>query len=206
MSAPAEEKNKVAATFEPIGSLVPWSGNPRRNAHTIAKVAKSIKRFGFGAPLVARLANREIIAGHTRYEAAKSLGLAEVPVRFLDLTERKAHALALADNKLGEDAEWDEEKLADVMRELTEDSLVDEEMLDTGFTDDDIAKLLEEEPLLMDPGVGSEKGESVPAVTFGRWKLPMTNEEAERLATRTKEWIELDGTLAGFIGSLLNDE
>lgn len=104
----------IAAEYLPIDSLFPWAGNPRKNAHVVDRAAKSIDRFGFGAPIVARRANREIIAGHTRWAAAKQLGLDRVPVRLMDLDEDEAHALALVDNKLGEMAEWDIEKLGEL--------------------------------------------------------------------------------------------
>ena len=71
-------------------------------------MAKSIKRFGFGAPIVARRADDEVIAGHTRLAAAVALGLTKVPVRFLDLDPADAHLLALADNKLNEHASWEQ--------------------------------------------------------------------------------------------------
>lgn len=112
--------HKSAAVFVPIDKLVPWTKNPRKNDASVKAVADSIKRFGFGAPVLARLATGEIIAGHTRVKAARSLGLVEVPVRYLDLSESEAHALALADNKLGELAAWDDEALADILRDMTE--------------------------------------------------------------------------------------
>jgi ParB family chromosome partitioning protein len=109
----------VAAVYADVDSLVEWSANPRKNERAILKVAKSIKRFGFGAPIVARLANREIIKGHTRFRAAKALGLKRVPVRFMDISEEEGHKLAIADNKLGEISEWDDEKLEDMVLELS---------------------------------------------------------------------------------------
>lgn len=99
--------------------LVPWPGNPRRNdGKPVEAVAKSIERFGFGAPIVARKANREIIAGHTRWKAARHLGLTEVPVRFLDISEREAHLLALADNRQTELTPWDEPALAEALSDF----------------------------------------------------------------------------------------
>lgn len=92
-----------------------WQKNPRRNAAAIDKVAASIRRFGFGAPILARKANREIVAGHTRALAASKIGIDLVPVRFLDLTEEEAHLLALADNKLGELAEWDDDGVLEIL-------------------------------------------------------------------------------------------
>ncbi len=111
-------RNDPSAKLAKVKDLVPWLENPRVNQAAIPKVAESIKTFGFGAPIIIRKANNEIIAGHTRLAAAISIGLAEVPVRVLDLTAEQAHALAVADNKLGELAEWDDEKLAIVIGAL----------------------------------------------------------------------------------------
>jgi len=79
------DTKKAAAVWLPIAELVPWDRNPRKNATAVAKVAESIERFGFGAPLLARAEDKQIIAGHTRLLAAKKLGLTHVPVRLLDL-------------------------------------------------------------------------------------------------------------------------
>jgi site-specific DNA-methyltransferase (adenine-specific) len=128
-----------AAEYVTVASLRPWVKNPRKNDPAVAAVADSIKRFGFGSPIIARRENGEIIAGHTRLKAAIKLGLAEVPVRYLDLSEAEAHALALADNKVGELAEWDDVALADVLRDLTAD---DVSMDGLGFTAEEIAALI----------------------------------------------------------------
>lgn len=111
-------KMEAAATWEPIDSLTPWDRNPRRNDGAVESVAHSITRFGFGAPIIARTSDRVIIGGHTRYKAAQRLGLDKVPVRFLDLDPAEAAALALADNKLGELAEWDDAGVAAILAEL----------------------------------------------------------------------------------------
>jgi len=107
-----------AAVWVPVEELRAWAKNPRKNAEAVVKVADSIKRFGFGAPIVARKEDRQIIAGHTRLQAALRLGLSHVPVRYLDVTAEDAQLLALADNKLGEIAEWDEGMLSRVLQEL----------------------------------------------------------------------------------------
>lgn len=114
----------AAAVWVALSTLKPWAKNPRKNADAVAAVARSIERFGFGAPIVARLATREVIAGHTRIEAAKQLGMGDVPVRFLDLSEAEAHLLALADNKLNEIAEWDSLALAQLATELDASDLL----------------------------------------------------------------------------------
>ena len=107
-----------AAVWADADSLVPWDKNPRKNAAAIAEVAESIKRFGFASPIIARTADRMVIAGHTRLAAAKSLGIEKVPVRFVDLDPADARLLALVDNKLGELAKWDDEKLAVLLEDL----------------------------------------------------------------------------------------
>lgn len=114
-------KRKPAPPAEWVApdDLNPWPGNPRRNdGKPTEAVAKSIERFGFGAPIVARRENREIIAGHTRWKAARHLGLTEVPVRFLDISEREAHLLALADNRQTELTPWDEPALAEALSDF----------------------------------------------------------------------------------------
>ena len=107
-----------AAVMVPVAALKPWAGNPRKNDPAVDEVAASIKRFGFGSPIIARQENGEVIAGHTRLKAAIRLKLASVPVRYLDLSAEAAHAYALADNKLGQIATWDQVPLADAFRDL----------------------------------------------------------------------------------------
>ena len=82
----------VAATWEGIETLVEWEGNPRQS-QPVSEVAESIRRFGFGAPVIARASDRVLIAGHTRLKAARELGHTHVPVRFLDISEEEAHSL-----------------------------------------------------------------------------------------------------------------
>lgn len=129
----------AAASWTPIDTIKPWDKNPRNNDAAVDEVAKSIKRFGFGAPILARTQDRVVIAGHTRLKAAKKLGLDKVPVRFLDLDPAMSRALALADNKMNELAQWDQEGLADVLREL-EEANVDFDGL--GFNDEELEVLL----------------------------------------------------------------
>ena len=132
---------KTAAVFVDVKALTPWAKNPRKNDPAVKAVADSIKRFGFGAPLLARQANGEIIAGHTRLKAAIKLGLTEVPVRYLDLTESEAHALALADNKVGELAEWDDAVLAEVLKGMAE---AGDNIEGLGWSSNDLQKMITE--------------------------------------------------------------
>lgn len=129
----------AAATWEAIDSLTPWAQNPRNNDDAVEQVAESIRRFGFAAPIVARAADRSVIAGHTRLKAARQLGLDLVPVRFVDLDEDEARALALADNKLNEIAAWDEAGLSEVLRELEQTGL---DLAGLGWQSDELDALL----------------------------------------------------------------
>lgn len=111
-------ENSAAATWVEIDTIHPWGDNPRNNEKAAIEVARSIERFGFSAPIIARTSDRVVIAGHTRLKAAKRLGLDKVPCRFMDLDPAQARALALADNRLGEIADWDTESLVAILGTL----------------------------------------------------------------------------------------
>ena len=142
--------SEKAAVWEDINVLVPWSDNPRHNQSAIQSVADSIKRFGFASPIIAREADKMIIAGHTRLAAAKSLGLDRVPVRYLDLDPADAKMLALADNKIGEIADWDEAALEKIIDEL---SLSADDMADLGWSTSELDDLFELEARSLDGDV-----------------------------------------------------
>lgn len=144
-------KTEPAAIWMPIDGLVPWNRNPRDNDHAVPGVAESIKRFGFASPIIARKSGdvHEVIAGHTRLKAAKSLGLDRVPVRVMDLDPADAKLLALADNKVAEAADWSAD-LGDLLRELHEEGL---EIEGLGWDEDELSELLAEPELDLD---GSE--------------------------------------------------
>lgn len=101
-----------------VDALIPYENNPRRNDKAVDKVALSISAFGFKVPIIID-ADDVIVAGHTRLKAAKKLGLKTVPcIRADDLTDEQIKAFRLADNKVSEFAEWDEEKLLAELEEL----------------------------------------------------------------------------------------
>lgn len=101
-----------------IKKLKPYKNNPRYNKESIKLVAESIKQFGFKIPIIAD-DKFEIIAGHTRLEASKLLGLKKVPVIVAsDLNEEQVKAFRLADNKVAEMALWDKEKLEEELKNI----------------------------------------------------------------------------------------
>ena len=96
----------------PVSELRPYPNNARTHSpRQIRQIADSIKRFGFTNPVIIS-EDRMIIAGHGRVEAAKLIGLKHVPVRRLShLSQDEIRAYILADNKLAENAGWDEDLL-----------------------------------------------------------------------------------------------
>ena len=117
--------NIINLTLE---ELKPYAKNPRKNDEAVKYVAESIAQFGFKVPIIVD-ANNVIVAGHTRYRAARQLGLEEVPCIVADdLTEEQIQAFRLADNKVGEIATWDDKLL-----KIELDDIVNINMEDFGF-------------------------------------------------------------------------
>lgn len=104
-----------------IDRLVPYERNARTHSKKqVAAIAKSLRRFGFRNPVLVT-GDYRIIAGHGRVEAARSIGLTEVPVlRFDDMTPDEVRAYMLADNQLALKAGWDMELLAGELEYLTD--------------------------------------------------------------------------------------
>jgi hypothetical protein len=94
-----------------LSDITPYENNPRNNDEAVEPVLESIKEFGFKVPIIIDK-NNVIVAGHTRYKAAKKLKLDTVPcIRADDLTEEQIRAFRLADNKVSEFAKWDNQLL-----------------------------------------------------------------------------------------------
>lgn len=110
-----------------VDKVKPYPNNPRVNDDAVESTAESIKQFGWQQAIVVDK-NMVIIAGHTRLKAAKKLGYKKVPIKIADLSDEKAKAYRLADNKVAEASVWDTKKL---MKEL--DELTDIDMNKFGF-------------------------------------------------------------------------
>jgi hypothetical protein len=118
-----------------ISSIVPYELNPRDNAAAIESVANSIRSFGFLVPVVVD-ANNVLVAGHTRVEAAKTLGLNEVPAIKADkLTPDQIDAFRIIDNKVSELARWDFDLLSVEITRLTGSGI---EFVGYGFTQEEV--------------------------------------------------------------------
>lgn len=126
-----------------LKDLKPYENNPRKNDDAVKYVAESIKEFGFKVPIVIDK-NNVIVAGHTRYKAAKKLKMSEVPCIIADdLTDEQIKAFRLADNKVAEKSEWDFDLLNTEL-----DDIIDLDMELFGFEEalqDDDKEAVEDE-------------------------------------------------------------
>jgi ParB-like chromosome segregation protein Spo0J len=109
-----------------IAEVKPYTSNPRVISDTaVGSVAESIEKFGWQQPIVVDQ-NNFIVAGHTRFLAAKKLGLETVPVhRASDLSEEQIKAYRLLDNKLNELSVWDDELLNAEIESIAGDQSLD---------------------------------------------------------------------------------
>ncbi len=117
-----------------VDELKPWEKNPRKNDPAVPKVMASIREFGFVAPIVVWRGGNRMVAGHTRLKAMRALlkedeaftakgapGPAMVRVVFHEFeSEAQADAYALADNKLGMVAAWDDSLLLEQLGAMSE--------------------------------------------------------------------------------------
>ncbi len=143
--------NRLVLEQIPIKSLEPNPRNARTHSkQQIRQVVDSIEQFGFVSPILIDEAD-QIIAGHARRYAAEKLGLETVPViRLSHLTEHQKRALAIADNKLPENAGWDDALLAQELKILSEVE-IDFNVTITGFTQAEIDLRIESLAPVDDP-------------------------------------------------------
>jgi len=131
-----------------ISDIKPYSRNPRKKLN-LDKVVESIRNYGWQQPIVVDRAG-VIIAGHSRYEAAKILECKEIPVLIADLSPEKAKAYRIADNKTNQYSEWDYSLLNKEFTDLLDINMdlemtgFDTKELEDFFTfdkEDDVAKI-----------------------------------------------------------------
>ena len=136
--------DKLKIEYVDINSIKPYKKNPRKNEEAIPYVMESIKQFGFKNPVILDKDN-VIVAGHTRIESAKRLGITEIPCIYADdLTDEQIRAFRLADNKVAEIAEWDIDLLDTEL-----DDILNIDMSDFGFDldleDEEEKEIIEDE-------------------------------------------------------------
>jgi DNA modification methylase len=136
-------ENHPSVQMMDLGAIRPYYNNPRKNENAVEAVARSIREFGFLQPIVVDR-DHVIVVGDTRYKAAKLLGLSQVPVIVADrLSAGQINAYRIADNKTGEIAEWDGDRLIKELIALQESHF----SLDlTGFSADELSQLMAPDP------------------------------------------------------------
>ena len=104
----SSKPHTLEITYRRLSELRPFKRNARRHSRKqLAQIAASIQKFGFTNPVLIA-DDDQILAGHARLEAAKSLGMSEIPtVRLSQMTEDDRRAYVIADNKLALNAGWD---------------------------------------------------------------------------------------------------
>ena len=157
----------------PTAKLLPYARNARTHSEEqVAQIAASIAEFGFTNPILAG-SDGVIVAGHGRLAAAQKLGLERVPVVVLDhLSQTQRRALVIADNKIAENAGWDEELLR-LELEALQDEGFDLDL--TGFDADALAELLADEEPQIDGRTEDDAAPDVPEEPVSRpgdvWRL-----------------------------------
>lgn len=141
-----------------VGKLFPYWNNARNNDKTVEKIVTSIKEYGFTVPLVVNK-DMVLITGHARLKAAKKLGMKTVPCVLVDMTEDQAKKYRIADNKIQESTEWNEEALFKELREIG-DPL---EIVNMGFSLQEVEDIVGDIDSLVEDA--EELAEEVPEYT-----------------------------------------
>ena len=150
----------------PIERLLPYIRNARTHSEAqIAQIAASIAEFGFTAPILAG-SDGVMVAGHGRLAAARKLGLSTVPVVVLEhLTPTQRRALVIANNKIAENAGWDEELLRLELAELQE---ADFDLALTGFDADELLEIMAGEETTTEGHTDEDAAPEVPVTPVSK--------------------------------------
>ena len=210
-----EHMHELQVEMMPVLALKPYARNPRTHSRKqIEQIANSIREFGF-TNLVLVDAEGGVIAGHGRIEAAKKLGITQVPtIRFDRMTEAQKSALIIADNRLAENAGWDRELLALEFQHL--DSLeFDFDLTITGFEAPEIDLLIQgdgevdptadeipaPQPPVSKPGdlwlLGDHRLLCADATDAGSYVALLGDDQAQLVFTDPPYNVPIDGNVCG---------
>lgn len=169
--------------YKRVDELIEYEKNARNNDNAVAKVAQSIKDFGFLNPITID-ANNVIISGHTRIKAAKELGMESVPCIVQDMSEEDAKLARIVDNKSHEYSTWDVSKLHKELEGINLDFKT------TFFRPNRDRKFYTENKMLI----------------FGNNEIPITEDEYKELKALYDAYIAKNKTYLGFVMYLTGGE
>lgn len=161
-----------------IERLIPYSKNAREHStEQVAQIAASIVEFGFLNPILVD-SKDGIVAGHGRLSAAKELALDEVPVVVLDhLTESQKKAYVLVDNKLAENASWNEELL---QQEIVSLNMQDFDITVLGWDEDEIREIMDYDGAF-EEGEGEEGSRGLGGEPIIQYNIIFDNEQQQQV-------------------------
>lgn len=187
-------------------SLTPHPRNPNRHSERqIEMLSRIIRHQGWRNPIVVSARSGFIIAGHGRLAAALRLGLEKVPVdsqHFESEADEWAHLVA--DNRIAELADMDQEGLGDLLRDLGE--VDDFDLGLCGFSEAEIDRMLSDPGDTDDISEGSDASESASLLKFDGLSIPLTEAEKIALRKRIDLHAEAMGSYFGFVRQLLEME
>lgn len=191
--------DKLKVEYRNVADLNPYENNPRLNDGAVDAVAASIKEFGFKVPIVVD-SDGVIVTGHTRLKAAKKLGIDTVPVIVADdLTSEQVKAFRLADNKTGELAQWDLDKL-----DIELDGIDGIDMGDFGF-DMNLEVEADDVDPIDDEGIGGTLPQEH-KLKIDSTIIVLTGEEYTLIRSKLDEYLDENGVSFGFVRWLINGD
>ena len=178
-----------------IHKIIPYENNPRKNDNAVDKVAECIQKKKKKNPIIIDK-NNVIVCGHTRVKAAVKLGLKTVPCIYADdLTDEQVKAFRLIDNKTAEYAQWDFDKLELEWSESIDDMLKPFDFNIGSIDTYDFAEMSINESSLDIQKKQTHSG--------NKRKIPLSEEEFNKLNELIDNYITDNGVVFGFIRSLI---
>lgn len=187
-------------------TLIPHPRNPNRHGdRQIEMLSRIIRHQGWRNPIVVSARSGFIIAGHGRLAAALKLGLTEVPVDVQEFaTEADEWAHLVADNRIAELADMDNDALGDLLSDLG--GIEDFDLGLAGFTDAEADRLLGEDDGADDIAEDYDASEQCCLLKFDGLSIPVTEAERAELRRRIDLHAEAIGSYFGFVRQLLGME
>lgn len=189
----------------PLSDLLPYARNARQHSDAqVAQLAAAIREWGWTMPVLVDEEN-VLIAGHGRVLAARLLELEDVPVMVaVGWSEAKKRAYVIADNKLAENATWDEALL-----KVELDALMDDDF-GIGLTGFDLDGLADLQPVDLETGdleqlaPPNSVDRQTLSLNFGNKRVPLTQGEHDAMVARLEAYVNEAGMTSGFVAKLLD--